>query len=202
MHCINCSECQWEVPGMISCPPISKCWCTRNWDYEIRWSKWHLAQSVSLVCSGLSRLAYSQHLFWGIDFVLPSVHFLTHSYSPYGANASLINYYYCVCCNYILCMTSPLRVYDITTSCVWRHLFLGIISQHLSMMSPHLVNDVATLCGWCHHILRLVEFNQNDEYYFYSFILLFNSCVRLCVLEQEQECSELAEHALIVYATC
>ena len=25
---------------------------------------------------------------------------------------------------------------------------------------------------------------------------------RLCVLEQEQECSELAEHALIVYATC
>ena len=30
----------------------------------------------------------------------------------------------------------------------------------------------------------------------------YNSCVRLCVLEQEQECSELAEHAQSVYATC
>ena len=32
--------------------------------------------------------------------------------------------------------------------------------------------------------------------------ILKNSCVRLCVLEQEQECSEHVEHALIVYATC
>ena len=34
-------------------------------------------------------------------------------------------------------------------------------------------------------------------------ILIFNSCVCLCVLEKEQECcSQLAEHTLLLYATC
>ena len=33
-------------------------------------------------------------------------------------------------------------------------------------------------------------------------IRIHNSGVRLCDLETEQECSELAEHALIVRATC
>ena len=34
-----------------------------------------------------------------------------------------------------------------------------------------------------------------------NFVFLTPS-IRLCVLEQEQECLKLAEHALIVYATC
>ena len=29
--------------------------------------------------------------------------------------------------------------------------------------------------------------------------MTYNGCVRLCVLEQEQECSELADHASSVY---
>ena len=47
-------------------------------------------------------------------------------------------------------MTSPLLVYDITTSCVWCHNLLYI-------MSPHLEYDASALCAWCHYILWMTS---------------------------------------------